>query len=208
MKFYDNYGNVHKSVVKAKISGITKKVDNKLKEKLPGYEETFNAFNNIKSFEDDEEDLELFDEDVAEYFEDKECVKNDYVEETEGEDNTSTVINEESEESIRKTNTIEIDYLNNLLKLKDRDNNVIAKSPIDDKLTSTTLDKLLVNTLYPNGVTPDDENFVKGLRNKILIETDPRIDENYSKVKDNIIFDEICNKVSESANDSLSNNKG
>lgn len=195
MKFYDNYGNIHKTALKANVANITTKIDNKMRSKLPGYTETIEAFHNatkIMENEKLEEDLEMLDEEI--YDEEDVIISN---EEAKSFDNKCEEVDVEVKGNTEngKKNKIEINYLHNKLILLDENNEVIASSDIDDKLTSGTLDKLLLDTLYPNE-NVKNYSLIKSLRNEIMDKTDPRRDENLNnlnKIKDVIEIDKMKN---------------
>lgn len=197
MRFYDNYGTIHKSAIKAKVANITTKIDKKMRAKLPGYAETIEAFQNINN----NTEIEYYDVEMI----DEEGIINVPSEEAKTFDTTS----EETKESNIKNNKIEIDYVHNKLIFLDKNDKTIASSDIDDKLTSGTLCKLLTDTLYPDGnTTQHDNSFINSLCNNIMTKTDPRRDDNLHKDKDVIEIDKEKTIFPSEVEDSLSDNKG
>lgn len=159
MKYYDNSGGKHGNIFAAMVKNISNKADTFIMNKMPGYEETIN------------EDEHLYDAMPVRFDEYPPAiepeVKTIIVHGTGiGDVPISSVIIDPSpsvhdllkmdhEEPIPSLQKINIDYAHGVINLHDENGEIIASSPIDERLSKGTIDKALLDVLYPNGVVPD-----------------------------------------------------
>lgn len=141
MKFYDKTGNKHKTFVGAITANILTMVDETLTNKARGYREAGE---------------DRYDETPGAYTggvtvnEPIVIPYNGTISGDESSEDADTV--EEPETPAQK---ISIDYAHQRIILEDADGNIIATSPIDEKLVRGTIDGTLLDVLYPDGNVPE-----------------------------------------------------
>lgn len=137
MKFYDRTGKHHKSFVGAMGASILSKIDETLTEKARGYKEA--------DGDRYDETPDVYDGGVSTN-EPIVVPYNDYV--PSSDDYTVP-------EADAPAQKISIDYAHRRIILEDGDGNIIATSPIDEKLVRGTIDGTLLDVLYPDGNVPE-----------------------------------------------------
>lgn len=153
MKFYDRNGKHHKSIFGAMGASILSRIDESLTEKAKGYREAGEDY---------------YDETTGEYT--GEMTEDGEWENDEWEPSSysspfvmSTPSNvekfpveQEVQHSDEPAQKISIDYAHQRIILEDASGNIIATSPIDEKLVRGTIDKTLLDVLYPDGNVPEE----------------------------------------------------
>lgn len=169
MKFYDKNGNTHDSIIGAMVSDITCKADEFLKKKLPGFKEAEEAMMS------EEDDLYSAVEDVVQPYKVISRTINDYeypdsvmnmqpidiqpanVEHQESVVETTSVadILKDQTTETKQFQRINIDYAHKEIQLINDSGDIIARSKLDDCLVKGTIDKALLDIMYPDGKVPD-----------------------------------------------------
>lgn len=150
MKFYDRTGKHHKSFLGAMGASILSKIDESLTEKARGYreagedryDETPGAYTGGKKDDDESEDDGLG---TSSY--------NPFV--MRSVDNIEEFPAVQHEAPSEPAQKISIDYAHQRIILEDASGNIIATSPIDEKLVRGTIDGTLLDVLYPDGNVPE-----------------------------------------------------
>lgn len=146
MKFYDRTGKHHKSFVAAMGASILSKIDETLTEKARGYREAGE---------------DRYDETPGAYTGGKRMNEPIVVPYDDGDEHITLTPYDDDDESEPEpkepgAQKISIDYAHRLVVLEDANGNVIATSPIDEKLVRGTIDGTLLDVLYPDGNIPDN----------------------------------------------------
>lgn len=152
MKFYDRTGKKHKTFVGAITASVMTKVDETLTKKARGYREAGE---------------DRYDETPGAYThgEENEPIVVPYDDSDEWEGSKYTLFTRDASRNVEAfpveheveapAQKISIDYAHHRIILEDADGNIIATSPIDEKLVRGTIDETLLDVLYPDGNVPE-----------------------------------------------------
>lgn len=152
MKFYDNNGNKHNTVLGAMVKNVSIKADNFLRNKMPSYEETINENEHLYDAVEDRypvyppEDITVSSEAAP--------LTEDSAEEPATED---LVVEGTKEETSTPKQEIKIDYAHQCINLVNEKGEVISSSPLDPRLLTGTVDKDVMDVLYPMGQKVPEE---------------------------------------------------
>lgn len=166
MKYLDKRGRSWNNPLAAAFKNISDKADDFIRSKMPSYEDTIN------------EDEHLYDAmkdvstDVMRSGNNDNTKKSMDTSQLSGPDNIVETLGEEDVLNPKRTNRIDIDYAHGVINLIDDDGKVITCAAIDKRLASSTVDNILTNILYGDGIIPDEVKMdiqSKGSDNKPVI---------------------------------------
>lgn len=144
MKFYDKNGNKHNTIFGAMVKNVSIKADNFVRGKMPSYEETINENEHLYDAVEDRyavyppEDVVATPEATA--------LTDDPAQETTVEEQP---VEEAQEETNKSKQEIKIDYAHQCINLVDENGTIVSSSPLDPRLLNGTVDKEVMNVLYP-----------------------------------------------------------
>lgn len=148
MKFYDMEGNIHDTHVGAIMSDVSARINGFIQQHLDL---------------DPDEDLP-----VSQSLEEVQPVTNESESVPVNPDviylppkNDTIVVESETSDAVEEPATspvvrkINIDYAHREIQLVDDNGNIVTSAPIDDRLVAGTIDKALLDVMYPDGNVPE-----------------------------------------------------
>lgn len=166
MKFIAKDGSIHDTLFGSMTSSVSTKVDNFIKDKLPGYKESVERksieedIDDVDDFFDDEDDL-LYDESSTPIDDFSKMMNppEDPIEEENVEVQSDEEDMSEAIEDVTSKTHIEIDYMRGKLYLKKDDTGeTLQEAEIDPRLLSAITESQVSKILYPNFKIPDEIN--------------------------------------------------
>lgn len=149
MKFYDMDGNIHDTHVGAIMSDVSARINGFIQQHL--------------DLDSDEDIL------VSQSLEEVQPVTNESESVPANPDviylppkNDTVVVESETSSAVEEPATpsvvqkVKIDYAHKEIQLVDNDGNIVTSAPIDDRLVAGTIDKALLDIMYPDGNVPKD----------------------------------------------------